>query len=75
MATVCCKHGPGYASPVDAIRGPRERYILVSCTNYAGNPDMIASVDVNPSSPAYCKVGLYIPARIALTTNDRFEIY
>ena len=32
----CCKKGPGYASPLEAMSGPRESLIYVTCV-YAGN--------------------------------------
>ena len=31
----CCKKGPGYASPLEAMSGPRESLIYVTCV-YAG---------------------------------------
>lgn len=27
----CCKKGPGYASPIEAMSGPREALIYVTC--------------------------------------------
>ncbi|EPS74021.1 hypothetical protein M569_00721, partial [Genlisea aurea] len=64
MATAesgCCRNsgGPGYASPLDAMSGPRETLIYVTCV-YTGsgrqNPDYLATVDVDPSSPTYSEV-------------------
>lgn len=31
----CCKKGPGYATPLDAMSGPRETLIYVTCV-YTG---------------------------------------
>lgn len=54
----CCNHGPGYKTPMDAfLNGPREKYLFVMCPNVdRTKPDMLASVDVDPESPNYCKV-------------------
>ncbi|KAJ6314960.1 hypothetical protein OIU78_018442 [Salix suchowensis] len=47
----CCKKGPGYASPLEAMSGPRESLIYVTCV-YTGTgiekPDYLATVDVDP---------------------------
>lgn len=32
----CCKKGPGYATPLEAMSGPRESLIYVTCV-YKGN--------------------------------------
>ena len=51
--------GPGYASPKDAMRAPREE-LLYTAALYAGTginaPDYLATIDVNPASPTYSKV-------------------
>ncbi|EXC33230.1 Selenium-binding protein 2 [Morus notabilis] len=56
---VFCKAGPGYATPLDAMSGPRESLIYVTCV-YSGTgiekPDYLATVDVDPSSPTFSKV-------------------
>lgn len=56
----CCgnQQGPGYASPADAVKGPREKILFVTCANVnpEENPDALMSVDVDPKSPNYCKV-------------------
>ncbi|ONK56592.1 uncharacterized protein A4U43_C10F10460 [Asparagus officinalis] len=57
----CCAHGegPGYASPLEAMKGPREALIYVTCVyNGTGRekPDYLATVDTDPSSPYYSKV-------------------
>ncbi|XP_042295653.1 methanethiol oxidase-like [Sceloporus undulatus] len=52
-------HGPGYASPLEAMCGPREKLIYVPCIlteSGARQPDYLATVDVDPESPCYCKV-------------------
>ena len=58
----CCHSGtgPGYASPKEAMQGPREKYMFVNCAsvNTEDTPDMIVTVDVDPDSPNYCKVSL-----------------
>ncbi|CAK8567112.1 unnamed protein product [Lathyrus sativus] len=55
----CCKSGPGYATPLDAIKGPRETLIYVTAV-YTGTgiekPDYLATVDVDPNSPTFSKV-------------------
>lgn len=51
--------GPGYASPADAMKGPREEILFVTCL-YTGTrvaqPDYLATVDVNPTSATYGQV-------------------
>ncbi|KAI3973112.1 hypothetical protein MKX01_019770 [Papaver californicum] len=55
----CSKKGPGYATPVEAMSGPKESLIYVTCV-YSGTgrekPDYLATVDVDPSSPSYSKI-------------------
>ncbi|KAG4179826.1 hypothetical protein ERO13_A10G128900v2 [Gossypium hirsutum] len=56
----CCKlAGPGYDTPLEAMSGPREVLIYVTCV-YTGTgrekPDFLATVDVDPNSPTYSKV-------------------
>ncbi|XP_076271641.1 methanethiol oxidase-like [Rhynchophorus ferrugineus] len=52
--------GPGYASPLDAIKkGPREEILYVVAVQPDPNKttgDVLATVDVNPNSPTYCKI-------------------
>uniref|UniRef100_A0A914C719 Methanethiol oxidase n=2 Tax=Acrobeloides nanus TaxID=290746 RepID=A0A914C719_9BILA len=60
----CCAHqnglqnGPGYASPKDALRAPREKILFVTSVNV--NPedqhDALVTIDVDPASPTYCQV-------------------
>nr|XP_060614062.1 methanethiol oxidase-like [Anolis sagrei ordinatus] len=52
-------HGPGYASPLDAMKGPREKLMYVLCTltgTKSREPDYLATVDVDPESPCYSQV-------------------
>ena len=53
----CC--GPGYASPSEAIKAPREK-LLYTIAIYTGTgiqkPDYLATIDADPKSPTYSKV-------------------
>jgi selenium-binding protein 1 len=53
----CC--GPGYASPAEAMKAPREK-ILYTVALYIGTgiqkPDYVATIDADPQSPTYSKV-------------------
>ncbi|GFR97038.1 selenium-binding protein 1-like protein [Elysia marginata] len=58
--TSCCK-GPGYASPLEAMRsGPVEKIVYLPCIQpphaRKNKPDYLATVDVDPASPTYSKV-------------------
>src|SRR5262245_29296365 len=50
---------PGFASPKEAMKAPREKLLFVVCT-YANTgidkPDYLAVVDADPASPKYGKV-------------------
>jgi selenium-binding protein 1 len=50
---------PGFASPAEAIKGPRETVLYVTCT-YANTgvekPDYVAVIDADPDSPTYSQV-------------------
>ncbi|CAH1155464.1 unnamed protein product [Phaedon cochleariae] len=52
--------GPGYATPLDAMKnGPRENLLYVICVQPnegPGKSDLLATVDVNPDSPTYCQI-------------------
>ena len=52
-------HGPGYASPQDAMQAEREK-LLYTIALYTGTeieePDYLATVDVDPHSPTYSQV-------------------
>ncbi|XP_046940304.1 methanethiol oxidase isoform X1 [Lynx rufus] len=58
-ATKCEKCGPGYPTPLEAMKGPREEIIYLPCI-YRNTgieaPDYLATVDVDPKSPHYCQV-------------------
>ena len=49
--STCC--GPGYASPTEAIRAPREK-LLYTIAIYTGTgiqkPDYLATIDADPDS-------------------------
>lgn len=50
---------PGFASPKEAMKGPREKALFVACT-YANTgidkPDYLAVIDADPDSPSYSQV-------------------
>src|SRR3954466_7293300 len=50
---------PGFASPKEAMKGPREKLLFVTCT-YANTgidkPDYLAVVDADPDSKTYSQV-------------------
>ena len=49
-------HGPGYATPADAMRAPREEVVYVAALHTGTGieePDFLATVDVDPDSPTY----------------------
>ncbi len=54
----CCA-GPGYASPQEAIKAPREKVVYTICI-YTGTgiekPDYLATIDVDEESPTYGEV-------------------
>ncbi|KAG9345317.1 hypothetical protein JZ751_009863 [Albula glossodonta] len=55
----CGGCGPGYKSPLDAMKGPREEIVYLPCiyrNTDTQKPDYLATVDVDPKSPTYCKV-------------------
>ena len=56
-----CTEGPGYATPLDAMKGPREKLLYVPCI-YAGTgkPDYLATIDCDPDSPNYRTVSLSV---------------
>ncbi|DBA86469.1 hypothetical protein WJX79_005001 [Trebouxia sp. C0005] len=59
MAGHGCKHqkGPGFASPLDATKGPREALVYLPCiVPDQSRPDYLATVDVDPSSDTYSQV-------------------
>jgi selenium-binding protein 1 len=52
-------HGPGYASPLEAMKAERET-VLYTVALYDGTgieaPGYLATLDVDPSSPTYSQV-------------------
>src|SRR5690606_24583681 len=51
--------GPGYASPREAMNGPRERVLYTVALRVGtgvDRPDYLATVDVDPTSPTYSQV-------------------
>ena len=76
--TSCCK-GPGYKSPLDAMRnGPRETIVYVPCIvppdSRQNRCNYLATVDVDPQSITYGKVGLPISVgeSIIMITDNCF---
>lgn len=64
----CCGKGPGYASPMDAMRnGPREEIVYIPCIippqTRSNRPDYLVTVNVDPKSPNYSKIihRMYLP--------------
>ena len=57
MSPHCC--GPGYASPAEAMKAPREK-LLYTVALYIGTgiqkPDYLATIDADPESPTYSQV-------------------
>jgi len=54
MEGSCCKHGPGYASPLEAMKGEREKIMYIPCIRVEkGQHDYVVTVDVDPSSSTY----------------------
>jgi selenium-binding protein 1 len=60
----CC--GPGFASPKDATKAPREQ-LLYALAVYTGTatkkPDYLATVDVDPNSATYSQVVHWLPMK------------
>ncbi|XP_018494690.1 methanethiol oxidase [Galendromus occidentalis] len=53
----CCGGGPGYPSPREAQKGPREKLLYVPCiVPTKKRPDYLAVIDIDPSSQDYLKV-------------------
>ena len=57
-ASGCCAKGPGFATPMEAMRnGERERILYIPCIQVVqGRHDYLATVDVDPESPSYAQV-------------------
>ncbi|PFX13462.1 selenium-binding protein 1-like isoform X1 [Stylophora pistillata] len=59
MTEDTCKCGPGYATPQDAMKGPREKLLYLPCilsNTGIQKPDYLATVDADPDSPNYSQV-------------------
>ncbi|CAB0002019.1 unnamed protein product [Nesidiocoris tenuis] len=60
MKNDTCGCGPGYATPAQAMLGPREKILYVVCirpnSKVTGLPDYLATIDVDPESPTYSQV-------------------
>ena len=53
------KWGPGYCSPLDAMKGPKEQLLYIPCiyrNTSTKKPDYLATVDCDPFSSDYGKV-------------------
>ncbi|KAF5916215.1 hypothetical protein HPG69_010574 [Diceros bicornis minor] len=58
-AMKCGNCGPGYPTPLEAVKGPREEIVYLPCiyrNTGTEAPDYLATVDVNPKSPQYSQV-------------------
>ena len=54
-----CECGPGYATPIDAMKGPREKLLYVPCiysNTDTKKPDYLATIDCDPDSHEFGKV-------------------
>ena len=54
----CCL-GPGYASPQEALKAPKEKVVYTVCIYTGSNikkPDYLATIDVDIESPTYGQV-------------------
>ena len=65
---VDCGCGTGYATPSDAMKGPKETLLYIPCI-YSGTgnkkPDYLATIDCDPNSPEYGQVNAL---HVAMTT-------
>uniref|UniRef100_A0A6M2DNM7 Putative selenium-binding protein 1 n=1 Tax=Xenopsylla cheopis TaxID=163159 RepID=A0A6M2DNM7_XENCH len=55
----CCRKGPGYASPLEAMKGPKEKLLYVVCVQPNKDHvqgDYLATVDVDPESSKFQQV-------------------
>lgn len=73
MADEAKPAGPGYASPLEAMKAPREK-LLYTVGLYVGTPiqkpDFLATIDVDPESASYGKVIHRLPM---LHTGDELH--
>ncbi|MGH0150657.1 UNVERIFIED_CONTAM: hypothetical protein FKN15_033954 [Acipenser sinensis] len=59
IGTKCEGCGPGYRTPLDAMKGAQEEIVYVPCiyrNTGIEKPDYLATVDVLPGSLTYCQV-------------------
>ena len=73
----CCGTGPGFATPRDAFRyATREKLVYIPCiVPSKDRPDYLATVDIDPESPTFCKAcSNFIIAKLH-TKNSTFENY
>ncbi|XP_057689864.1 methanethiol oxidase isoform X5 [Corythoichthys intestinalis] len=57
-STACSGCGPGYQSPLHAMKGEREKIVYLPCiyrNTATRQADYLATVDVDPESPSYCQ--------------------
>ena len=62
IPTEVCECGPGYATPLDAMKGPREKLLYVPCIyrlTETKKPDYLATIDCDPESTEYGKASTY----------------
>ncbi|KAK7886196.1 hypothetical protein WMY93_025817 [Mugilogobius chulae] len=55
----CSGCGPGYSSPLEAMKGPREKLVYLPCiyrNTEILKPDYLSTVDVDPDSKTYCQM-------------------
>ena len=55
---LCCKSGPGYATPLEAMSGPRETLIYVTCI-YSGIIHTLCPTSFVLSSSSFHSLFLY----------------
>lgn len=56
-----CGCGPGYPTPIDAMKGPREKLLYIPCiyrSTEQKKPDYLATIDCDPDSPTCGQVCL-----------------
>lgn len=56
MANNDCCSGPGYKTPLEAMKGPREKILYVPALTATGTHDYLATVDADPDSSTYGSV-------------------
>nr|XP_002126964.1 methanethiol oxidase [Ciona intestinalis] len=61
LESSCCKSatGPGYRSPIDAMKAPKEKLLYIPCiyrNTPISQPDYLATIDMDESSPTFCQV-------------------